>query len=198
MPKGGRYTKGSIPSSGAMHNSVQIIHKPIYILFMHNLHFVKLRAASGEDAVKEVEEDLVHFGDDNNWYSVCGAVSENGDVYTTNDGRYNALSVPSFSDISKCVNNWMRMGINQDVQERLRDNTDITTWNSTDVYLLKKHANHIHELMWQNLINTEFDAHNGKHELYPGNYTECGLTYAQHLNSSEEDALWIVFVDMHS
>ena len=48
---------------------------------MHNIHFVKVKANSGEEACQVVENLLMDFGTDNNWRDFCGAVSEDNEVY---------------------------------------------------------------------------------------------------------------------
>jgi hypothetical protein len=43
---------------------------------MHNLHFVITTADSPEDACNNVETLISDFGNENNWRTVCGCVSE--------------------------------------------------------------------------------------------------------------------------
>ena len=55
---------------------------------MHNLHFILVRASSGEKACQDAENQIIDFGTDNNWRTMCGAVSEDNEVYDAGDGRY--------------------------------------------------------------------------------------------------------------
>ncbi len=61
---------------------------------MHNLHFILVRASSGEKACQDAENQIIDFGTDNNWRTMCGAVSEDNEVYDAGDGRYR-ISVSS-------------------------------------------------------------------------------------------------------
>jgi len=54
----------------------------------HNLHLIVVRAESGLDACNEAEDLLFDFGTENNWRSMCGAVSEDNEVYLNGEGRY--------------------------------------------------------------------------------------------------------------
>jgi 2,4-dienoyl-CoA reductase (NADPH2) len=55
---------------------------------MHNLHFIVVRSSSGEEACKQAENEIIDFGTDNNWRTMCGAVSQDNEVYDAGDGRY--------------------------------------------------------------------------------------------------------------
>ena len=55
---------------------------------MHNPHFCVIAADSAEEAEAAVEAELQDWGDENNWRSICGSVSERDEVHVTGDGRY--------------------------------------------------------------------------------------------------------------
>lgn len=55
---------------------------------MHNPHFCVIAADSAEEAEAAVEAELQDWGDENNWRSICGSVSEHDEVHVTGDGRY--------------------------------------------------------------------------------------------------------------
>ena len=55
---------------------------------MHNIHFVKVKANSGEEACQVVENLLVDFGTDNNWREFCGAISEDNEIFNSGEGRF--------------------------------------------------------------------------------------------------------------
>ena len=55
---------------------------------MHNPHFCVIAADSAEEAEAAVEVELQDWGDENNWRSICGSVSEHDEVHVTGAGRY--------------------------------------------------------------------------------------------------------------
>lgn len=55
---------------------------------MHTPHFIVVRAESGARACDIVDKHLEGWGSEVNWYTVCGGVSENDDVFCLEQGRY--------------------------------------------------------------------------------------------------------------
>lgn len=57
---------------------------------MHNLHFILIKADSAEGAAPEVDNLILHWGDENNWRRVGGVASEDGsdDIENYDNGRW--------------------------------------------------------------------------------------------------------------
>ena len=123
------------------------------------------------------------------------------------------MGIGTFEGVSESVNAWMRSGISDyaDIQNKLNSAPAITTWTEyTNLWRLSKYARNLFEMRWMMSDQTAtyndapvsgkplFDARNGKHTYYNCEYTECGFTYLDYLNTDEQDPLWVVFVDFHS
>ena len=50
---------------------------------MHNLHFMIVQANDPKDACNIVETEIQDWGNDNNWRTIAGCVSEDDEVYNT-------------------------------------------------------------------------------------------------------------------
>jgi hypothetical protein len=65
---------------------------------MHTPHFIVVKAKTGARACEIVEKHFVEWfekgeGSEDNWYSVCGAVSETDEVFSLGQGRYDPTAV---------------------------------------------------------------------------------------------------------
>lgn len=78
---------------------------------MHNLHFCVVAADSAEAAERAVEAEIENWGDENNWHSICGSVSENDEVHVTGDGRY---PPDAETDTIQKINDFMQMRVTDD------------------------------------------------------------------------------------
>jgi hypothetical protein len=45
---------------------------------MHTLHFIVIQADSAADAASDVESEIIQWGNENNWRSIGGVASEDG------------------------------------------------------------------------------------------------------------------------
>jgi len=165
---------------------------------MHNLHFVKVKANSGEDACQEAENLLADFGNENNWRAFCGAVSEDNEVYNSGDGRYQPKDndYTTIDQINECVNKWIKSSFYGETA-RLKfkkGETNLDEWNSTELWSLSKYAEQLSEA--HPYKDKPFDFM--KDDTFMAyKYDECGLTDGTWF-TSDGDKVWIVFVDMHS
>jgi len=57
---------------------------------MHTLHFILINADSAQEAATSMEEEILQWGDDNNWRSIGGIASEDGtdDIENHDDARW--------------------------------------------------------------------------------------------------------------
>ncbi len=53
---------------------------------MHNLHLVVVNAENAKDAMHNAEMAIFEWGNENNWRTMCGAVSENDEMVATGNG----------------------------------------------------------------------------------------------------------------
>ena len=77
---------------------------------MHNLHFILVKANSGEEACKQAENEIIDWGTDNNWRTMCGAVSQDNEIYNANDGRYEPKDTDyqTIEAINNVVSQWTK------------------------------------------------------------------------------------------
>ncbi len=165
---------------------------------MHNLHLVKVKANSGEEACQEVENLLMDFGNENNWRTFCGAVSEDNEVYNAGDGRYQPKDTDyiTIEKINECVNDWIKSTWYGETA-RLKfekGETNLSEWDSHELWSLSKLADHLSEA--HPFRERPFDCMKDDC-FFSYKYDECGLTDCT-WSASDGDKTWIVFVDMHS
>jgi len=165
---------------------------------MHNIHFVKVKANSGEEACKVVENLLVDFGTENNWRTMCGAVSENNEIFNSGDGRFEPKDTDyqSIEAINNAVNKWAESSFYGETAKVKFDKglTDLSQWNEMELWSLSKWAKHLSEAY--SYKNRPFDCMTDD-TFFCYQYDECGLTDLTH-SADEGDKVWFVFVDMHS
>lgn len=173
---------------------------------MHNLHFVVVKAETGEEACDIVETQISNWGNENNWRTMCGAVSENDEVYNANDGRYPPTKYSNtIAKINKNVNRWLKSCYyGETAKELLAKGKKVERFAQHELWSLMKYAEYLHELKCFKLTKT-VQKKNGKKvsssfdvlsdEFYSWKFDECGVTQIENEN---EGKIWVVFVDMHS
>ena len=173
---------------------------------MHNLHFVVVKAETGQEACNIVETEIMDWGNENNWRTMCGAVSENDEVYTANEGRYEPdKDTNTIAKINKTVRRWLKGSNYGETAKRLLDKgKKVERFTSHEAWSLMKYAEHLYELKsikqtkaYQkkagNKVSPSFDVLSD--EFYSWKFDECGVTQ---IESGYEGKVWVVFVDMHS
>ena len=154
---------------------------------MHNLHLVRIKAESAKQACENVLSEISHFGNENNWFTICGCVSETNEVLDLNDGRYSPKNF-TIEDINKMVKNWLVPNENEKFAFE-RDQKTIIDW-----YMAKNYCKFMYELSHLKNPN-EFDVL--RDFFYETQYDYPGIT---EIYSSESplNKTYIFFVDMHS
>jgi len=164
---------------------------------MHNLHLARVKASSAKEACNAVETAIMDFGNENNWRSICGAVSEHNEVYNSGDGRYSPESTDytTIEKINEGVNGWMNECFYGAVAKEKfeKGEIDLSQWNSHELWSLSKWAKHLSEVADHkdkpfNVLTDTF---------YDYQYDECGVTDLE-WSVNDGDTIWIVFIDMHS
>lgn len=165
---------------------------------MHNLHFIVVKASSGQEACQEAENQISDWGTENNWRTMCGAVSEDNEVYDAQDGRYRPAETEytNIDAINNCVKKWIGESFyGATAKEKLdKGENNLDEWNAVELWSLSKHAKHLSESY--SYKEREFDILKGD-TFYHYEYEECGVTNLCY-NSEDGDKTWIVFCDMHS
>ena len=174
---------------------------------MHNLHFVVVKAESGEEATAEVESHISHWGGEDNWRNICGAVSEDNEVYITGDGRYAPKANETIESINATIAKWLE--VPNVFEELLGKGQKFEDLTASDLYRLQKYIGEVYE---QKLIASNKAARQTKGEKLSDTfnvltdsyrdfqYDECGVTdICDDVDPYSENAkTWVVFVDMHS
>jgi len=163
---------------------------------MHNLHFIVVRANSGQEACQEADSIILDFGNENNWRTMCGAVSQDNEVYNADDGRYQPSETQwiTIEKINECVNNWLKHSfLGETARKKFeKGETNLDEWNQLELYSLSKYAQHLSESIGfkHRSFNVLEDT------VFEYSYDQCGVTNL--LNANEEEKIWVVFCDMHS
>jgi hypothetical protein len=164
---------------------------------MHNLHFILVKAISGEEACKKAENEIMDFGTENNWRTMCGAVSQDNEVYNAGDGRYEPKDTDyqSIEAINNAVDKWTKDSFYGETAKIKFDKgeTNLDEWNPIELWSLSKWAEHLSEAhsYKERSFNVLEDT------FFSYKYDECGVSDC--IWSGEDgDKIWIVFVDMHS
>jgi hypothetical protein len=165
---------------------------------MHNIHFVKIKANSGEEACRMADNLLIDFGTENNWREMCGAVSEDNEVYNSGEGRYEPkdTNYQSIEKINETVSKWTKSSFFGETAKLKfeKGETNLSEWESYELWSLSKLAKHLSEA--HSYRNRPFDCMKDD-TFFAYQYDECGLTDLTH-SASDGDKVWFVFVDMHS
>jgi hypothetical protein len=166
---------------------------------MHNLHFILVKAISGEEACKKAENEIIDFGTDNNWRTMCGAVSQDNEVYDAGDGRYEPKDTDyqCIEKINEVVSQWIKDSFYGETAKLKfeKGETNLDEWNPIELWSLSKWAKHLSEA--HSYKDREFDILKGD-TFYTCQFDECGVTDMTYDTNDEGDKTWVVFCDMHS
>ena len=154
---------------------------------MHNIHFVRVKADSNENACGIVKDTIEDWGDENNWREICGAISKDGKSYHCEGGRWR-------DDLNAFF-----------VKKILRHEYDNPEFGKSEIAtLLEKGEEHVKSwwaikeyAKWK--CRKEYSDINGTVDILTNIYAdweldEVGLTDLR----LEGEIDYIVFVDMHS
>ena len=180
---------------------------------MHNLHLIRVTANSPEYACDYAESSLEEYGGENNYYAICGCISEDNEIYDMpqTNGRYtpsttievNPNSVKFATDtnvtpleqLNKKVMGWM--GIDPDFSQKVKSNLE-KHWKGEE--LLSSEWYGIEEYVKSNRNISYTDTKNFdvlSDSFCEFDYAECGVTGISD-DAVEDEKIYIVFIDMHS
>lgn len=173
----------------------------------HNLHLFVVKADSAEDACNTVEAEVEGWGTENNWRTICGAVSDTGLIYIVEDWSPETWSI-SFQGINNYVQEHLsnfedkeqilallQRHIKNSLPNSVKFILDETNpkeepLTSQDWFLIKLYVEHMEELVkFKKPFNIEEDS------FHSGEYDNFGVTQ---LGYDEGEHLYVVFMDMHS
>ncbi len=171
---------------------------------MHNLHLVRINATSPEEACNDVENQIMDFGNENNWRCIGGCVSEDNEVFDYDEYSRWKPSYEGYETIEKLselVRGWMKSDnddfYRKDLIEAI-DNGDRKLSEITDtmeLYAIQEFAKKRKAVISSGGID-DFDIMESSYRDY--DYDECGLTSMDYSEKSEGEKTYIVFIDMHS
>lgn len=155
---------------------------------MHNLHFVVTKADNAQEACDNVEGFVEGFGNENNYFSVCGSVSENNEVFSTEGGRY---APEKENNTIKKINKWLQKVVTDYKKEpiavtKFKNNEPLEVFEWLQI---KAYANSMY-----NTYDFKDDFNCLKDEVFAYEYNEVGVT---HDTTNEGKNTYVVFVDMH-
>lgn len=168
---------------------------------MHNLHLILVKAENGEDACNEAESFMNDWGNENNWRSFCGAVSEDDEVYLSGEGRYAPNEESNtIKKINKKVDGWMKnFHYGQNGKDLLEQGKKIDELNSLQLWSVMKYAEQLYEIkqfkeLKEYRKNKKKSFNIFEDEYYAHSFDEIGVTHS----NFGDGKYWVVFVDVHS
>jgi hypothetical protein len=160
---------------------------------MHKLHLATVKADSPEDACNEIENEIVDFGNDNNWRTICGCIREDNKVYIHEDGGCFAPEKSmKISNVENMIRSWVG-SFGYDAREALvKFHIDDETLSAQDWWLLKQLCDHKEH---------QIDFNNEKFNIWETEYRawqldDNGLTNL--IQQSDGAKRYVVFIDKHS
>jgi hypothetical protein len=168
---------------------------------MHNLHLVTIVADSPEDACAEVESFIEDFGNENNWRTICGCVSENDEVHSTEDGRWTPDEETNTIDkLNKMVQGWLTPNEyvrGQDVVKEIEGGKKFDELDNGQLHNLQAYVKEKINIFGLNTENFNVL----EDEYCSWEYDENGVTYCEwgrKRGRKEKGTKYVVLVDMHS
>ena len=168
---------------------------------MHNLHLIVISAENGKEACDEVESIIEDWGNQDNWKSMCGAVSQDNEVYLSGEGRYAPDEETNTIDkLNKFISNHIKEtkeSIDNTLNELFSDTKSISDLEISKLYRLSNTIQDLINFKYydEHKQNTEFNIL--EETFNSDSYDKFGvsdLTY----ETREGSKLWVVFVDVHS
>ena len=171
---------------------------------MHNLHLVRINATSPEEACNDVENQIMDFGNENNWRSIGGCVSEDNEVFDYDKhSRWKPSNegYETIEKLSELVRGWMksdnddyyRKDLIEAIDNGERKLSEIT--DTMELYAIQEFAKKRKAVIGSGGID-EFNIMESTYRDYE--YDECGLTAMDYSEKSKGEKTYIVFIDMHS
>ncbi len=183
---------------------------------MHNLHLIVIDAENAEEAIKRVRGEIEDWGDENNYYSISGAVSEDNEVTVTNDEGYSPVDtgLTTIQKINERVKGWMTVSEEKDelfgngysqfmeLVKQFKGIESIRPLANRDNGSKWHYAQRFCEFMCQLSRVENIDDFNVlENEFFSWRLDENGVTDIVGQYGDDKDTkkkIYIVFIDMHS
>ena len=165
---------------------------------MHNIHIGLVYAETGKDACYAVETEIESWGSENNWRTICGAVSQDNEKYEHEPGRFPVdEDCDTIEKINAMVEEWKTGGnfYGKDGKELFEKHLAGEKLTSHEWWQVKEYAVHMEGVA--TVPDEKFDVLK-KHEFLEWKLDRCGVTNMAWREPDEGDKLWVVFIDMHS
>ena len=161
---------------------------------MHNLHLITIRADTPKDACNELENEIVEWGNENNWRTICGSISEDNEIYIHDKeyGRFTPAKNMKISDVGKMIKGWVGSFGYNPTEALFKFHMDQQTLSSQDWWLLGEYCD---------FKQHQIDFYREKFNIWETEYRsweldENGLTSL--IRQNEGKKRFVIFLDMHS
>jgi hypothetical protein len=160
---------------------------------MHNLQFIAIKADSPEEACSMVESHTEDYGNENNWMSVCGCVSEDNEVYDTGEGAWTpSTDFPTIKDINEMATGMLTDSIFYDPEKFKKEVTKYLEGKvDLDWDTIRYHSEHMSRVGKL----TKIDVLNGD-QFCSHEYDKSGVTNLLHYDHGKKK--YVVALDTHS
>jgi hypothetical protein len=162
---------------------------------MHNLHYLTIKADSPREACDIVENIIVEWGNENNWRSICGCISEDNEIYIHDEAdSFAPGKTETLSDVTKRIKSWVdNFQYDSVIKEKLvKFQIEEEALTANDWWLLQQYCKFKEE-------QVKFKQHTfalWQSEYRSWELDECGLTNLMEHNDAEKR--YVVFLNMHS
>lgn len=159
---------------------------------MHNLHFLRVSAPDPETACSEAENQISEWGNENNWRSIGGCVSQDNEIYV-HDGysRWAPEDGTTIETINDMVTGWLIPSTYY--QEKFHNCVWGKEESPFDWYSASHYCKHMYEKKRHG--KDTFDVL--QDNFFEWELSENGVTDINY-NGEEGDKIYIVYLDMHS
>ncbi len=161
---------------------------------MHNLHLITIRADTPKAACNEVENEIVDFGNENNWRTICGCISENDEIYVHDKeyGRFHPEPGTTIKGIEIMVKRWANTFEYNISPVLLKFQIEESSLEAHDWWELKEYCRFRCDKKYFtsnrfNIWETEYRSW----ELDENGFTNL-------IRQSDGNKRYVVFIDMHS
>lgn len=171
---------------------------------MHNLHLFVTKATSPEEACSDVEFDIAEWGNENNWRTICGCVSEDNEVYQKEDGRYPPGKDETIDSINKMITGWMLPKVlfqcDGEAEKKMRKHLSGKTLTTMEWWDIQSYADHMSSIKHTEEYDMKGNSFNVlKHEFKFWKLDNCGVTHGDFtVEDKSNEKLYVVFIDMHN
>tara|TARA_B110000503_G_scaffold138769_1_gene225625 strand:- start:864 stop:1346 length:483 start_codon:yes stop_codon:yes gene_type:complete len=157
-------------------------------------------ASDPQDACNTVENEIMEWGNENNWRTIGGCISEDGEIYivdpsdTFGGSRYKPDNDTTIQSINEMINEWL---VPENYYKQQFDSCSKgENENPMEWYGAMKYCKHMFQIAKLGGLDKTFNVLHD--EFFSWEFNECGVTG---LDWGERtvitDKVYVVYVDMH-